>query len=131
MAVDPDQFFASAKSIFDGSDTEISARNSASRAYYYAFHLARQLSDRLPNTIVGAGGVHETLIRKLNGLPYSHSAALKCRSVGYQLALFRKTRTKADYDLGIDFLRSEAEALLLNIPRFVATVEEALDLFKK
>ena len=73
-------------------------RSAASRAYYAAFHVARQLLSNLRFVTPRADRAHEYLYRRLNncGLARVVSAAKILHDL-------RQTRNWADYDLHLPF----------------------------
>ncbi len=86
---------------------EVNNRNAASCAYYSALHKCREhYGSEFDITV--KGGSHEQLIRYLNG-----SCDKNEKELAFQLMQARKIRTIADYELEIDFKKSDRENAIL------------------
>src|SRR6267154_1443857 len=79
-----------------GLGGEAARRSAVSRAYYAAFHVARDLLAGLGFVVPRADRAHEYLYRRLNncGLPTVRVAAGKLHDL-------RSRRNQADYDLAL------------------------------
>ena len=109
MSVQPSDFLDAAKRILE-NDIEICFRNSASRAYYAAFHTCKTAA---PETPFG-GHTHEKVIEDLLlGDP-------KCKAVGYMLRQCKVIRTRADYKLEDNFLKSDADQCILQSEKIIS-----------
>lgn len=124
MSVDPGDFLVSAVAMLQPESSEIDFRNAASRAYYAAYHAARALAVTLPVQAVVKGGAHEQVIKTLTDGGTSHFS-MQCRRVGYLLSTMRTARHRADYELGTDFLRTDAESLISSVPNLHGAVAQA------
>ncbi|MFO0811464.1 MAG: HEPN domain-containing protein [Gemmataceae bacterium] len=80
------------------SPEEADWRNAASRAYYAAFHVARDLLTALRFRVPRADRAHEYLYRRLNNC--GHLAAQDAARLLHDL---RTLRNRADYDLRLPF----------------------------
>ncbi|MEH6566958.1 MAG: hypothetical protein V7756_16675 [Halopseudomonas sp.] len=132
MSIAYADFLASAEAIHASSSGEVDYRNTASRAYYAAYHFAVDSAGS-----VGAaqplasfvGGTHECL-REFYANPASKDVLCRRRqSVGYMLRQAHEIRCLADYRLDEGFDSAMAEAQLascrLIISRVAAIVAEA------
>ena len=124
MAVTAQHFLDSATEIIGRYSCEMDARNAASRAYYCAYHLAREAEQYLP-VIDGAHGKHETLILRFERVTPPNAASRDCRLVAQLLRQIRKIRVEADYELARTFRRSDAEVALALFPRIADIIGEA------
>ena len=105
MSVIYSDFLEFAKSL--PYDSEINNRNSASRAYYAAFNKCRDHYGA-EFEITVKGGTHEQLIRYIGG-----GSDKKDKEIAYQLMQARKLRTTADYELTVDFNKSDRITALI------------------
>jgi uncharacterized protein (UPF0332 family) len=74
--------------------TEAEWRSAVSRAYYAAFHVARDLLTDLGFTVPRADQAHEYLYRRLN-----NCGNVPVRQAAVTLHELRRHRNRADYDL--------------------------------
>ncbi len=81
-----------------GIGDEPARRSAVSRAYYAAFHVARDLLADLGFTTPRADRAHEYLYRRLN-----NSGSAVVRVAANQLHDLRSLRNRADYDLAAPF----------------------------
>ena len=86
-------FLPLAKQLATGS-TEAEWRSAISRAYYAAFHVARELLQDLGFTVPRAERAHVYLSRRL-----SNSGDAQVQRAGSDLNTMRGERNQADYDL--------------------------------
>ncbi len=77
-------------------------RAAASRAYYAAFHKAREFLERRDKQEIARGPVHATVIRLLQERPETEGA-------GLTLERLRGKRSHADYNSSLVFQFSDAE----------------------
>jgi uncharacterized protein (UPF0332 family) len=75
---------------------EAEHRSAVSRAYYAAFHAARDLMSQLRFSVPRADRAHEYLYRRLNNCGVRSVVA-----AGRDLHLLRGQRNHADYDVGL------------------------------
>lgn len=106
-------FLAAARRQAAGPD-EADWRSAASRAYYAAFHAARELFASLRFRVPRANRAHNYLYVRLNN--GGEPAALRSAAVLFEL---RRERNIADYDTPAAFARSRAA-------RSVADAEDAV-----
>jgi uncharacterized protein (UPF0332 family) len=76
-----------------GRATEADWRTAVSRAYYAAFHIARQLLTDLNFTVPRADRAHQYLVFRL-----SNSGEPTVEQAGRDLETLRRLRNRADYD---------------------------------
>src|SRR5262245_15254998 len=81
-----------------GTSDEADWRSAASRAYYAAFHVARDLLSGLRFRTPRADRAHEYLYRRLNNC--GEPVAVRAASLLHAL---RTLRNLADYDVGVPF----------------------------
>jgi uncharacterized protein (UPF0332 family) len=93
-------------------------RSSASRAYYAAFHVARDLLTALGFTTPAADRAHEYLYHRLNncGMPAVQQAA----SVLHDL---RRRRNRADYDIQSSFTSQVAATAVTQANDVIRTLD--------
>lgn len=104
MSVSPTDILGSAQAT-QAVEGEISVRNAISRAYYAAYHLARQTFPPLPESMASAGGgVHKAYIDQLQ---QADEGSIE-RRFGVALNSMKGKRTKADYHLSDDIKPYEA-----------------------
>jgi uncharacterized protein (UPF0332 family) len=101
-----------------GMSGEAARRSAVSRAYYAAFHVARDLLAGLGFTTPRADRAHEYLYRRLN-----NSGLAPVRVAANQLHDLRARRNQADYDVPIPF----SAALASSQVAAAAYVIQALD----
>ena len=114
----PVKFLDSAKDILASFNDEAAKRNSISRAYYSAYHTCLLACDKLNIELpVTNAGLHARLI-----------AALKDNSqtfyIGTDLADLKKHRTKADYHLGTNISKRDAEIAIKKAEFLIADVNK-------
>jgi uncharacterized protein (UPF0332 family) len=84
-------------------DREVAWRTSASRAYYAAFHTARELFEQAGFDVPKAERAHSYLWLRLENS--GHPDVIES---GIHLKDLRTTRNEADYDLSTDFTHGQA-----------------------
>jgi uncharacterized protein (UPF0332 family) len=99
--------FLSLASRLAAGPTEADWRSAASRAYYAAFHVARQLLQDLRFRVPHADQAHRHLWLRL-----SNSGDPQVEQAGAELNVLRRYRNQADYDLNVYFRQAEADAQL-------------------
>lgn len=99
-----DDFLKFAQRTAAGS-TEVDWRSAVSRAYYAAFHEARDLLTALGFQTPRADMAHAFLWRRLENCGHARLAL-----AGSRLNQLRRERNQADYDLGLDLALKDAEA---------------------
>ncbi|WP_116895164.1 hypothetical protein [Pseudomonas syringae] len=126
-------FLESAKQLVEAEGaSEISYRNSTSRAYYGFYHIALQYADtvNLPPISDWTGGTHEKLSAFFEGNFNADSELrLKLRGIGYALKQNHRARCKADYKLHLEVTEESAKAQLLSCTQksqVVSALAEAL-----
>ena len=124
MSVEPEEFSRSAAAIIAGECREIDFRNAASRAYYAAYHHALSLAIDLEAKATINGGYHELVIKTLTTAG-NNPIGLKCRRVGILLSTMRQVRQRADYQLDLDFKRSDTESVITTAAAMKVTLDEA------
>lgn len=109
MSATPEQFLNSAISLLDAADgSEICFRNSASRAYYAAFHCCYSERSRCPNlNDADIWGSHDKLYKRFENLPNTVDT-VPLKQMAYMAKMMKSVRHKADYRLHEDFDRSDA-----------------------
>lgn len=91
--------------------TEMNWRNSASRAYYSAYHAAQDHVDNCPDNSHLHMGAHERLSNRFE-LENSQPA----RSISYILVAMKRVRHQADYDIADGFSKDIAVKQLAQLP---------------
>jgi hypothetical protein len=98
-------------------DSEVEWRAGASRAYYAAFHRAKDVADRcLPPNLLRMGE-HESLTErfKVHGI--------KGKSIAYVLVDLKKVRTHADYHIRHNFLKQDGTDQVSDCKSFCKQVD--------
>ncbi|MFS2113319.1 hypothetical protein [Herbaspirillum frisingense] len=122
MSVTFTDFYTFAKAL-SASSAEIELRNSTSRAYYAAFHLAQTVMDRCPSNEHLAMGAHERVTERLH-----LQGSLSAKSLAYVLVNMKRQRKIADYEIADPFQGSIA---LAQIGSFEAFEVKVADFAKK
>jgi hypothetical protein len=102
MSVDYRAFAEFAEGLL-GTDTEISWRMSAARAYYASYHRSKKSADHCPDNAHLHMPSHERLTERF--LAYGTPGA---KSIAYVLQTMKKVRHIADYELDDPFERCGA-----------------------
>lgn len=118
MSVTPNDLLNFARELHQGASTEVSHRNTISRAYYAAYHAATAFHAALPMGGVAPpdlAGVHSDLFYRLDHptVDAADSRFKKSRLVGLKLRNFHALRIKADYRLPLDVNRDDAADSLI------------------
>ena len=97
---------------------EAAWRSAISRAYYAAFHVARELLTDLGFTVAGGSGAHDYLWLRLQ-----NSGDLQVKHAGSDLNALRGQRNKADYELR----RALAQAIARNEVKVAEQIIQTLE----
>jgi uncharacterized protein (UPF0332 family) len=100
--------------------TEADWRTAISRAYYAAFHAARQLMQDLGFTVPRGDQAHRHLWLRL-----SNCGDATVRSAGANLDALRRERNRADYDLALSVRQPEALKLILSAEQIIRALDAA------
>lgn len=127
MSVSNKEFLSYASAIVSGPAAEIEIRAAISRAYYCAYHSAKDFHKGLDSPgSAGADncGVHETLIRQLtNPTVKADTIRSKSKSVGYLCRSLKGEREDADYDLKIEIPASTAQQVISDTNTLLQYIE--------
>lgn len=107
MPITNQDFMEAAQRMIITGATEIDFRNSASRAYYAAYHSAKELISAKKKSINFSAGVHQQLIISLET-----SSESKIREVGKLLKTCKAVRAHADYELSKLFNKNRAQTAI-------------------
>jgi uncharacterized protein (UPF0332 family) len=108
VSVTPQCFFSFAQEALQQVDNEFSSRNSASRAYYAAYHCCYAERARCPSLKEDElKGSHDKLYSRIGNLESSPANDL-LKKMGYLAKMMKSVRHSADYSVGDDFERREA-----------------------
>jgi uncharacterized protein (UPF0332 family) len=99
-------------------ESEAAWRSAVSRAYYAAFHVARELMIRNGFVVQGGEAAHAYLWRRL-----SNGGNREVQTAGNRLNLLRGVRNQADYQLDASFSQALADAQ-------VQTAQDIVDLLE-
>jgi uncharacterized protein (UPF0332 family) len=98
-----------------------------SRAYYAAYHAAKEFHTELPSpgSVRDGRGRHEQLVKQLlnPALPVTDPRNLKSRQVGNLLQDLLRDRVTADYRLGSDVVDEEADDALFKAERLFTLIQ--------
>ena len=117
MAVSPKQLLDAALELAEGS-REVDFRNAASRAYYAAYHRCRPIAKRI-GLRSSHRGVHSDVI---DALRTATKPSLK--QLAQMLARCKGLRAKADYNIGKEFKRSEAQTSTRQVQKILTLADE-------
>jgi uncharacterized protein (UPF0332 family) len=119
MSVTYSDFYNFAANLAAGAN-EIEWRNSASRAYYAAFHRAQETVDLCPDNAHLKMGSHERVTDR-----FDLHKSVPAKSISYVLQSMKRIRHCADYEIADEF----AQSLAVNqVAQYVALVSR-LDAF--
>lgn len=125
MSVNPLDFWESAKQTFGVATIEVDYRNTSSRTYYSAFHVALSTANKNKYPEVTAeGGEHEAIIQRLTKLINKHPHAFLARSAGILLSQMRKDRVKADYKIAENYIKDYSQLQLDAFDTFMGKISE-------
>ncbi|WP_394561812.1 hypothetical protein [Aquipseudomonas alcaligenes] len=129
MAVTANCFIASAQNILKiPSAAEPEFRNAVSRAYYGAYHYAKEYSEQALSIDIDnfAGPTHKKLSEALTN--YTCSDKDKQRIIqraGVRLAIFHALRIRADYGLADMINQKDADSQIRNSLEFISALQSA------
>nr|WP_144834652.1 hypothetical protein [Cupriavidus gilardii] len=110
MSVDHTDFERLA-SISAGGKSEIDWRNSVSRAYYAAFHIAQQHVHHCPDNAHLQMGTHARLSDR-----FASEKSTAGRAISYILVAMKRSRHLADYEISDPFTQDLATKQLAQLP---------------
>lgn len=125
MSVSPNDLLKLAKELLSRAQTEIELRNVISRAYYAAYHTARNFHDVLPKPgklPPNKTGIHEELAHRLcwPTLAESDPRYERSRQIGRQLRWLHSERVQADYFLDLLIERDAAMEVIIRAEQLIA-----------
>lgn len=110
MSVTPDNFFNFAESAYNNAKDEFDYRNSASRAYYCAFHCCNEERMRGPGIKDEVlRGSHDKLYDFFSALPVGMPESVLLKKMAYMARLMKGVRKHADYTLQKDFCEQDSK----------------------
>ncbi|KXB31275.1 hypothetical protein AT959_07795, partial [Dechloromonas denitrificans] len=112
MSITPEEFLKFAEeAVNDANATEFDYRNSASRAYYSAFHCCYSEKQRCPGlTDNDIAGSHDRLYERFHKLtPLTSPVNTKLKKMAYVAKMMKAIRHDADYKIHMPFLKREAQ----------------------
>jgi uncharacterized protein (UPF0332 family) len=112
-------FLSLSTALVNGS-TEAEWRSAVSRAYYAAFHVARQLLLGLRFTVPGADRAHGYLWLRL-----ANAGLADVEDAGNRLNALRRERNRADYDGHVLVSQPAARALVLRAEEIIRALDAA------
>lgn len=120
MSITPEHFYNFASSALANAKTqnnEFDYRNSASRAYYAAYHCCNLLRSKCPNlSDDDIKGSHDKLLDRFASLPNDNEgSALK--KLAYVTKMMKTVRHKADYVLDHEFSTEDSEQQIRDAKR--------------
>jgi uncharacterized protein (UPF0332 family) len=113
MSVTYRDLLASAEALATGG-SEIDWRNSASRAYYAAYHRARDSACYCPDNGHLRMGAHEALSNR-----FDLHAKNGAKSISLVLQAMKRSRHQADYDLSGEFDRNICSEQIAHCNRLI------------
>lgn len=102
-----------------GGGTEVAWRTAVSRAYYAAFHVARNLLQDLGFTVPHADRAHAFLWLRLG-----NCGDIAVQTAASDLNLLRRHRNQADYDLKSLFTQGFAQARVHAAERIIQALDK-------
>jgi uncharacterized protein (UPF0332 family) len=112
--------FLKLAAILARGSTEAEWRASLGRAYYAAFHVARQLLEELSFVVPRADRAHTYLSYRLQ-----NSGAASIERAGMDLQELRQRRNQADYDLHLPVARGMAASHVLTAEQVIQRLDAA------
>lgn len=118
MSVTPEELLSFARELHQSASTEVHHRNTISRAYYAAYHVANAFHAALPSVgtaALDATGIHSELFYRLDHptIAANDPRYKKSRLIGLKLRNFHAIRIKADYRLDHDVNGDDAADSLI------------------
>jgi uncharacterized protein (UPF0332 family) len=110
-------FLVTADSLVKGP-AEADWRSAVSRAYYAAFHVARELLEGLGFQVPQADRAHKYLVFRL-----CNCGDAGIQQTGYDLDRLRRNRNQADYELGAAISQNTAAARVLLAERIIRVID--------
>lgn len=117
VMIEGDEFLKLAETYATGK-SEADWRSAVSRAYYAAFHVARDFLTSLGFVTPRAEVAHAFLWRRLGSCGLAPLAL-----AGSRLNQLRGERNRADYDLNSDLPRKDAQAAVKSAAMIIATLQ--------
>lgn len=114
-------FLTLARQLAAGS-TEASWRSAISRAYYAAFHVARNLLEDLGFAVPNGDQAHAYIYRRLQ-----NCANAQVASAGMALDRLRSERNRADYDLHWRITQTSASSQIVAAERIILSLDAAVN----
>jgi uncharacterized protein (UPF0332 family) len=103
-------------------NTEAEWRTAVSRAYYAAFHVARELFEDLGFRVPPMDRAHKHLVFRL-----SNCGEPQIQQVGFDLDSLRRLRNQADYDFQLVISQGVATARVQVAGRIIQTLDAIQD----
>lgn len=122
MTVTPEDLLQLAKRLLSDEGPEVAFRSATSRAYYAAFHSARERADELCPTVDRAevrGGSHEVIVHR-----YIKRNDMAARSIAYQLRDLKAKRELADYELRMPWSIAESKTHVASAEKLINRIAE-------
>lgn len=130
MSITPDSFFNFAESTFNNAKDEFDYRNSASRAYYCAFHCCNKERMRGPGIKDDVmRGSHDKLYDFFAALPVEMPEAPLLKKMAYMARLMKSVRKHADYNLQNDFCAQDSKQQVSDARKVLSTWKQLQTLF--
>lgn len=121
MSVTPDEFLTYAVCAATPTANEFDLRNSASRAYYAAFHCCLAERSRCPSLSDSEiRGSHDKLYARFNLIPASEPKSGDLKAMAYLAKMMKSVRHDADYDIGSSFSADDAKQQLRDARKVVS-----------
>ena len=119
--MDPADFLSFAEKLLDEGKKEIVLRNSISRAYYYAFHHVREnLGDKFKNYKKKYSSKNPNGKISDHRLIFTFLMDNSRIDLGNIMRNMYKRRNDADYELGRDFEKKDAEEFIEDAKAFIS-----------
>ena len=122
--VDAEGLLAHAITLLAAADNEYTYRNVIERAYYSAYHAAREFEEHLPSRSKAQPqkGTHDALLQRLErpDTQLDYSLQTTSKYVGAQLRMFKAIRELATYELKETVGIHQAEEAILNAKDILA-----------
>jgi uncharacterized protein (UPF0332 family) len=116
--MDAIEFLESAREMLK-NNKEVDYRNATSRAYYCAYHKAKNLVEtQFKQDEMSSGASHEKIIKTLQS-----EKNKQFKSIGNKLNDLKKFRTDADYKLDKLFSAQDAKAVVQRANKLVQDIE--------
>ena len=122
--VTPQGLLDHAEKLFDSAADDLGYRSVVERAYYSAFHAAREFEEALPHRSAAQSrtGTHDSLLQRLECPDTNLDSYLKTisKDVGGQLRQFKAIREIATYELKEPIRVDHAEKAILQAKDILA-----------